>query len=115
MTEAGRRALGLLGLAARAGAVAAGTERVREAARAGRLRLVVLAVDAAANARAKLLPLLRARGVEIVEAFDRAALGEAVGRPLLSAAGLTDASFAARVRLLLEPGSRGGGGHPEGS
>lgn len=114
-TEAGRRALGLLGLAARAGAVAAGTERVREAARAGRLRYVILAGDAAANARSKLLPLLAARGVPVVEAFDRAGLGDAVGRSSLSAAGLTDASFAARIRMLLEPGSMGGGSRPDGS
>jgi ribosomal protein L7Ae-like RNA K-turn-binding protein len=115
MTEAGRRALSLLGLAARAGAVAAGTERVREAARAGRLRYVILAADAAGNARSKLLPLLAARGVPVVEAFDRADLGAAVGRSSLSAVGLTDASFAARVRGLLEPGHAGGRRRPDGS
>jgi len=113
-TEPGRRALGILGLAARAGALAAGTERVREAARAGRLRYVVLAADAAENARSKLLPLLAARGVPVAEAFSRAELGDAVGRSSLSAAGLTDASFAARVRGLLEPGRAGGRGRPEG-
>lgn len=112
-TEPGRRALGILGLAARAGAVAAGTERVREAARAGRLRYVILAADAAGNARSKLLPLLAALGVPVVEAFDRADLGAAVGRSTLSAAGLTDASFAARVRGLLEPGDPGGRTRPE--
>jgi ribosomal protein L7Ae-like RNA K-turn-binding protein len=113
-TEPERRALGLLGLAARAGAVAAGTERVREAARAGRLRYVILAADAAGNARSKLQPLLAARGVPVAEAFSRAELGDAVGRSSLSAAGLTDASFAARIRALLEPGQTGGRGRPDG-
>ena len=113
-TETGRRALSILGLAARAGAVAAGTERVREAARAGRLRLVIVALDAAANARSKMLPLLAARGVPVVEAFDRADLGRAVGRSQLSAAGLTDKSFADRIRSLLEMGSSDGRGRPNG-
>jgi ribosomal protein L7Ae-like RNA K-turn-binding protein len=114
-TESGRRALSLLGLAARAGAVAAGTERVREAARAGRLRYVIVARDAAANARSKMMPLLAARGVPVVEAFDRAGLGDAVGKASLSAAGLTDASFAARIRMLLEPGRAGGTERRDGS
>ena len=111
----GRQALRLLGLAARAGALAAGTERVREAARADRLCLVIVAVDAAGNARSKMLPLLAATGVPVVEAFDRSGLGAAVGKAALSAVGLTDASFAGRIRTLLEPGNPGEEEHPSGS
>ncbi|HLU26107.1 MAG TPA: L7Ae/L30e/S12e/Gadd45 family ribosomal protein [Longimicrobiales bacterium] len=94
-------ALRLLGLAARAGAVEVGTERVREAVRRGRVRLVIVAGDASANSKAKVVPLVEARGVPYVEVFDRARLGEAVGRGAMSAVGVTDAEFAKRIRELL--------------
>ncbi|HEY8485522.1 MAG TPA: ribosomal L7Ae/L30e/S12e/Gadd45 family protein [Longimicrobiales bacterium] len=99
-------ALRLLGLAARAGAVLAGTERVRLAARAGKSRFVVVAADASENSREKLLPLLRAKGIPHVVAFDRVRLGAAVGRSALSAVGVVDPSFAARLEELLggDPG-----------
>lgn len=94
-------ALRLLGLAARAGGVVPGTERVREAARGGHLHLALVAVDASANAQDKLLPLLEARRVPHLIVFTRAELGGAVGRGPLSAVGLTEASLAKRVRELI--------------
>jgi ribosomal protein L7Ae-like RNA K-turn-binding protein len=93
--------LRLLGLAARAGAVLPGTERVREAARAGSLHFVLVAADASANSRGKLRSVLSARGVEHVIAFDRDRLGAAVGRAPLSAVGITSDSLAGRIRSLL--------------
>ena len=94
-------ALRLLGLAARAGALLPGTERVREAVRAGSMRLVIVAADASANSLDKLVPLLEKRRVPHVVRFDRAQLGDAVGKAPLSAVGLTDASFAARLQELI--------------
>ncbi len=94
-------ALRLLGLAARAGAILPGTERVREAVRAGEARLVVVAGDASANTRAKLIPLLEARGVPHALAYDRARLGEAIGRGPMGAVGVSDASLAGRLHELL--------------
>jgi len=94
-------AIRLLGLAARAGAVVAGTERVREAAARGRLRLVIVASDVSPNRRQKLMPLLERAGVRIAPGTDRARLGEAVGRAPVSAIGVTDASFARRIEELL--------------
>ena len=97
----------LLGLAARAGAILPGTERVREAARAGDARLVFVAGDASGNTRDKLIPLLEARGVPYALAGDRARLGEAVGRAPLGAVAVLDASFAARLsELLAQAGSK---------
>lgn len=104
MRESGQLAdqvLRLIGLAARAGAVVPGTDRVRIAARRGELHFVLVARDAARNAREKLLPLLTARGIPFREGFSRTALGEAVGRSQLSAVGLTDASLARRIGELI--------------
>jgi ribosomal protein L7Ae-like RNA K-turn-binding protein len=98
-------ALRLLGLAARAGAVLTGTERVREAVRADGVLFVIVAADASANSLDKLVPLLVSRRVPHVVVLDRAALGGAVGRSELSAIGLTDRSFAGRIEELLVQGS----------
>ena len=94
-------ALRLLGLAARAGAVLPGTERVREAVRGGEARFVLVAGDISENTRDKLIPLLASRGTPHVQAYDRERLGEAIGRGSLSAVAVVDASFARRLRELV--------------
>lgn len=94
--------LQLLGLAARAGAVVAGTERVREALRAGKLKFAILAGDASSNALGKVVPLLVHGGIPHQQAFDRALLGGAVGQASASAVGLTDPRFAERLAELME-------------
>lgn len=98
--------LRMLGLAARAGAVVPGTERVREAARSGSLHFALVASDLSDNSRDKLLPLLDARQIPYAIVSDRDALGGAVGRAPLSALGITEKKLAARVvELLNESGA----------
>jgi ribosomal protein L7Ae-like RNA K-turn-binding protein len=100
MTTA-EQALRLLGLAARAGTLLPGTERVREAARGGRLVFAILAADASDNSRGKLEPLLTALPVPFVIRFNRAELGAAVGRAPLGAVGVNDPSLGRRLQSLL--------------
>ena len=95
------RTLGFLGMAARAGAIVTGTDRVREAARGEGLRLVLLATDASENSREKLVPLLTARGISHVIRYERNELGAAVGRGPLSAVGVLDRALADRLQVLL--------------
>ena len=97
-------ALRLLGLAARAGVVLSGTDRVRTYVRTALPDLVLLAVDSSENSRDKLVPLLNARGVRFVTVCTRVELGEAVGRPPASALAITDAKLAARIMELLGTG-----------
>lgn len=99
--DSGRRALGLIGLAARAGAVVTGVQEVRLAARSGRLQFVLIAGDASDNSRGKLVPLLEARGIDYLTGFDRATLGAATGKAPLSALGVLNPSFASQLRTLL--------------
>jgi ribosomal protein L7Ae-like RNA K-turn-binding protein len=101
--------LRLLGLAARAGAILPGTERVRHAAGAGPVPFVIVAGDASANSRDKLVPLLRARGVEHVIAFDRDRLGAAVGKAPLSAVAVTSVPLARQLQGLLSGRTDGRG------
>jgi ribosomal protein L7Ae-like RNA K-turn-binding protein len=100
------RVLAMLGLAARAGAIVPGTERVREAARGGTLQLALVAADASANSRDKLLPLLMRREVPHVVRYSRLELGGAVGRSALGAVGIVDAALAGRLMDLLKEDGR---------
>ena len=100
----------MLGLAARAGAVIPGTERVREAARSGKLHFALVASDLSDNSRDKLLPLLDARQIPYAIVSDRDALGGAVGRAPLSALGITERKLASRVREIIGEGGHGGAG-----
>ncbi|MFO7892970.1 MAG: L7Ae/L30e/S12e/Gadd45 family ribosomal protein [Longimicrobiales bacterium] len=96
--------LQLLGLAARAGAVAPGTARVVAGIRAGEVAFAVVAEDLTATGRAKLVPLLEREGVRHAVRFTRAQLGRAVGKSPLAAVGVADAGFGDRLAALLGDG-----------
>jgi len=83
-----------------------GTDAVRVAARAGGVHQVILAVDAAAGQRAKLVPLLEARRIPYEIVFTRDELGSAIGRAPVSAVGLTLPAMATRVAELLKMRTR---------
>lgn len=94
--------LRLLGIAARAGEIAPGTERVREGLRSQRVRLVFLAADGSFEQRRKLIPALRAGGIPYVTRYDRAALGAAVGRSPLGAVGVMSGPLSERLIVLMQ-------------
>jgi len=96
MTE--RKLLGLVGLGLRAHRAVVGVERVRDAAQRGTLRLALVAPDASRHSRAKVLPLLRARRIEVVEGPSAAALGAAAGRDATTAIGIVDRELAKGIR-----------------
>ena len=97
-----RRVLGLVGLGVRARNVVVGTEQVRMAARKGRLALAVVAPDASPNSLKKLLPLLQAMRVRVVQGPNAEALGSVAGRNSTTAIGITDPSLARGVRTLFD-------------
>ena len=101
-----RRLLGLLGLGARGRLAVIGVDRVREAAFKGALAVVVVAADASRNSTDKLIPLLKARRVKVVEGPGTKALGQAVGREQTAAVGITDRQLAKGIRELMNEGRR---------
>lgn len=106
--EGGRaKALELLGLAQRAGAVARGVDAARRAVREGKARLVLIAEDASAAQLKKITGLLEHRTVPRRVAGGMAALGAAVGGPPLSAVAVTQREFAESLLRHL-PDDRGG-------
>jgi ribosomal protein L7Ae-like RNA K-turn-binding protein len=103
-----RKLLGLIGLGARARNVVVGVERVKDAARRGKVKLAFVAPDASENSRDKVLPLLKARRVMVLEDLSAAALGGVVGKASASTIGVTDAALAAGIRQIVAAGESGG-------
>ena len=102
-----RRLLGLIGLGLRARNAVVGVERVRDAARRGRLALAFVAPDASQHSRDKVLPLLAARRIRVVEGPTASALGATAGRESTAAIGITDRSLARGIRALIQEGTVG--------
>jgi len=90
-------ALGLLGLALRAGMVVTGVAETRRALGAGELALVVFAGDASPVQLEKIQGMLRHRTVHARWISGRTALGKALGGGPISAAGVRDSGFLPRL------------------
>ncbi|MDF1502509.1 ribosomal L7Ae/L30e/S12e/Gadd45 family protein [Roseisolibacter sp. H3M3-2] len=115
------RLLRLLGLGVRGRGAVVGVERVREAALKGTLVLAVVAPDASRHSLEKVRPLLRARGVPVVDGPGASALGHAVGREATAVVGVLDPNLANGIQRMLGASPMGGdangapgGARPEG-
>ena len=97
-----RRVLGLVGLGIRARNAVVGVEQLRMAARKGKLFLAVVSSDASVHSRKKVLPLLQAMKIHVVEGLSAAALGSVAGRESTAAVGITDAALARGIRKVLD-------------
>jgi ribosomal protein L7Ae-like RNA K-turn-binding protein len=97
-----RKLLRLLGIGLNGRLVVVGVQMVRDAAQRGKLRLAVVAPDASKNSLDKVVPMLRAKRVRMIEAPSAAELGAAVGRESTAAVGVIDAQLAKGIRALVE-------------
>lgn len=95
-----RKLLGLIGLGVRGRGAIVGVQRVRDAARRGKLFLAIAAPDASSNSLDKVLPLLQARGVAVIVGPPAADLGSAVGRETTAVVGIVDRGLAKGIRAL---------------
>lgn len=102
MTEEAARILRLLGLGVRGGLVVVGVEQVRKAVTAGKAKLAVVAADASQHSRDKIIPLLRARHVSMIEVASSGALGGAVGRETTAVVGVLDGQLARGIHAARE-------------
>lgn len=93
-----RKVFGLIGLGARGRLVTVGVEQVRAAVRKGELAMVLVACDASRHSLDKVVPVLRARGIDMVEWPSAAELGAAVGRETTAAIGIMDQALARGIR-----------------
>ena len=99
------RILRLVGLGVRGRGAVVGVERVREAAKSGKLTLALIAVDASQNALDKVLPLLTARRISFIEVPSAAELGAVAGRDQVAAVGVVDPQLANGIVALTRTGS----------
>ncbi|HVT38777.1 MAG TPA: ribosomal L7Ae/L30e/S12e/Gadd45 family protein [Gemmatimonadaceae bacterium] len=97
-----QRVLRLVGLGLRGRLVVVGVERVREAALRGRLWLAFVASDASKHSVNKVVPLLQAKGVRMVDGVEMAELGQAVGREATAVIGIVDAQLAKGIRGIVD-------------
>lgn len=89
------KALGLLGLMRRAGAIAIGLDNTADAVRAGKARLLLLSTDAAESARRKAEYLTNGRSAQtVVLPYTREELAACLGVSGCAAAAVTDLGFA---------------------
>lgn len=102
MSDSPARIFRLLGLGLRGRLVAVGVDRTRNAVYKGDLRLAVVAADASPNSRDKIVPLLMARGIKMIETASARALGAAVGRTSTAVVGVLDAKLARGIRAAHE-------------
>jgi len=73
---------------------------VRVEAKKGTLKLAVVAHDVSRHSRDKVIPLLKAKGIDIIEVLSADELGAACGREQTAAVGITDAGLARGVRAI---------------
>jgi ribosomal protein L7Ae-like RNA K-turn-binding protein len=97
-----RRLLGLVGLGVRGRLVVVGVNQVRDAAMKNKLVLALVATDVSKHSTDKVVPLLRARRVTMVEMPSAAELGAAVGREATAAIGVVDRELARGMQALVE-------------
>src|SRR6476620_7843119 len=95
-----RKLLGLIGLGVRGRGALVGVQQVREAAKRGKLHLAIAAPDASSNSLDKVLPLLRARGIMVIEGPSASELGSAAGRDTTTVIGIVDRGLAKGIRAL---------------
>ena len=89
-----RRFYGLLGLAAKKGAIASGSDACELAARDGKAFLVILASDASDGTKLRFSRIASSYGIACIEMGEKAELGRHVGKCDRSALAVTDANFA---------------------
>ena len=91
---AGNNVAFALGLAQKAGKTASGDTAVRSSLKSGKVKVLVLAQDAAPNSKKEIYFLAEMAGVQVIELLTRNELGYAIGKGPRIAVAITDANFA---------------------
>ena len=96
------KVLRLLGLGVRGRLAVVGVQQVRDAALRGKLALAVVAADASTNSRSKVVPLLKARRIRLIEGPSASELGAAAGKETTAAIGVVDRNLADGIRAIVD-------------
>lgn len=89
-----KRILFALGLAQKAGKLASGDFAVKSALKGKKVKLLLLAHDAAENSKKDIYYLAELTGVKVIERLTREQLGMAIGKAKRTAIAVLDVNFA---------------------
>lgn len=103
-----RKVMRLLGVGMAGRLVVVGVERVRDAAQRGKLKLAIIAPDASRHSLDKVVPMVRAKRIRLIEGPAASELGAAVGRESTAAVGVVDVALARGIRAIVEPAPTAG-------
>lgn len=88
-----------LGLAQKAGKIASGDFAVKSALKGGKVKLLIVASDAADNSKKDIYYLADLYSVKTIEALDREQLGMAIGKAKRTAIAVLDVNFANMMKV----------------
>ncbi len=88
-----------LGLAQKAGKIASGDFAVKSALKGGKVKLLIVASDAADNSKKDIYYLAGLYSVKTIEALDREQLGMAIGKAKRTAIAVLDVNFANMMKV----------------
>lgn len=88
-----------LGLAQKAGKTASGDFAVRAAIKKGKVKLLLMAADAAENSKKELLYMCQTYNITLIEVLDRQRLGGAIGKAQRTAVAIIDDNF---VKMIMK-------------
>lgn len=91
------KALGLIGIAKRAGRISGGAELVEDSIRSGAAQLVVIASDISDGSRKAITDCCKHYGVKYITYATKTELGRAIGREIRAVVSVNDAGLAAAV------------------
>ena len=97
-----QRAYGMIGLAARAGKAASGSDAVIGAIRSGNVELLIITKDISRNSLEKILKNTGSKEITCYSFGTSEELGYALGKPDRTVAAITDKSFAEGISAILE-------------
>lgn len=95
------RIYSFIGLARKAGGVAAGDNAVEYAIKCERAACVILADDASPNTTKKFMASCGAKGIPIIRFGAKQRLGEILGKTAYSVIAITDKRFSARIEEMI--------------
>ena len=93
---------GMVSLSMKAGKLAVGEERAKEAIKSGEARLIIIADDASDNTKKKFSDMAAYRNVPLISIFDRYQFGKLIGKKFSVSAVVTDKGFADSIIRLYE-------------
>lgn len=93
---------GMVSLSMKAGKLAVGEERAKEAIKSGEAHLIIIADDASDNTKKKFSDMAAYRNVPLISIFDRYQFGRLIGKKFSVSAVVTDKGFADSIIRLYE-------------